>query len=218
MKVVADGWGEESPSFPVQTATSCSGWWAANSWPKSCEAVSHTQQWGYRRWASIWAAGMKGKKKTCYKSVCVCRGDRCVFLTPDVTEGVVRPAELQQAAVFVQFTDERQDAEKQPVCSFFLLLLLDLEDDILDGGTCANPQVGGGGSLCPPPHLGIGTRSRKRRIGLRLRSCRGSSLAPAGAAGRPDGRRSSPPPPPQTSRKSERRVSGGWPGSRGFRF
>lgn len=65
--------------------------------------------------------------------VCVCREVCvCVFFTPDVTEGVARFAELQQAAVCVQFTDERQDTEKQPVCSLFLLLLLDLEDDIID--------------------------------------------------------------------------------------
>lgn len=53
IKSVAANSDEASPS-PLQTATSCSARWAANSWPKSCEAVSHTQQWGYRRWASMW--------------------------------------------------------------------------------------------------------------------------------------------------------------------
>lgn len=67
-----------------------------------------------------------GKVLQMHVCVCLQRGDRCVFFTPDVTEGVMRFAELQQAAVFVQFTDECQDTEKQPVCSFFLLLLLNL--------------------------------------------------------------------------------------------
>lgn len=67
---------------------------------------------------------------TCVR-VCVCRGDGC-FVTPDVAEGVVRFAELQQAAVFVQFTDEREQTEEQPVGSLFVLLLLDLQDIITD--------------------------------------------------------------------------------------
>lgn len=43
----------------------------------------------------------------------------------------MRFAELQQAAVFVQFTDERQKTEEQPVGSFFILLLLDLQDIVI---------------------------------------------------------------------------------------
>lgn len=58
------------------------------------------------------------------------RGDICL-LTPDVAEGVVRFAELQQAAVFVQFTDEREKTKEQPVGSFFILLLLDLQDIVI---------------------------------------------------------------------------------------
>lgn len=47
--------------------------------------------------------------------------------TPDLTECVLRLAELQQAAVFAQFGDERQKTEQQPVGSLFLLLLFDLK-------------------------------------------------------------------------------------------
>lgn len=76
----------------------------------------------------------------------VCTGDRC-FLTPDVVEGVVRLAELQQTAVFVQFTDERQKTEEQPVGSFFILLLLDLQDKVIvdelrHTGTRSQPKMG----------------------------------------------------------------------------
>lgn len=46
MKAVAEAGGGAPVASPLQTATSSSGLWAANSWPKSCEAVSHTQQWG----------------------------------------------------------------------------------------------------------------------------------------------------------------------------
>lgn len=88
--------------------------------------------------------GMKKNMLETCVCVCVQRGDGRGFLTPDVTEGVVRPAELQQAAVCVQFTDERQHTEKQPVCSFFLLLLLDLEDHILNEFSACAPSS-------PPP-------------------------------------------------------------------
>lgn len=51
-----------------------------------------------------------------------------LFFTPDATECVARLAELQQAAVFAQFGDERQIIEQQPVCFFLILLLLDLKE------------------------------------------------------------------------------------------
>jgi len=50
------------------------------------------------------------------------------FFTPDTTQGVVRLAALQQAAVFAQFGEESQKTEQQPVCSSLVLLLLDLKD------------------------------------------------------------------------------------------
>ena len=52
----------------------------------------------------------------------------CQSFTPDAAACVVRLAELQQAAVFAQFGDECQITEQQPVCSFLILLLIDLRE------------------------------------------------------------------------------------------
>ena len=49
-------------------------------------------------------------------------------LTQDATECVMRLAEPQQAAVLVEFGDESQITEQQPVCSFLILLLFNLAD------------------------------------------------------------------------------------------
>ena len=53
----------------------------------------------------------------------------------------MRLAELQQAAVFAQFGDERQEAEQQPVGSSLLLLLLDLKKAHERVETLPLPQV-----------------------------------------------------------------------------
>lgn len=52
----------------------------------------------------------------------------CWAFTPDMTECVVRLAELQQAAVLAEFGDKSQITEQQPICSLLILLLFNLTE------------------------------------------------------------------------------------------
>lgn len=115
------------------------------------------------------------------------------MLTPHVKERVVRLAKVQQTAMFVQLRDEGKITKQKAVSSFFLLLLLNLEE--------TNRTVTFFHRFMS--QLCFYDYSHPQRH-------RGGSLSPAKAAGRPFDGQISPLPPPQTDHKPELRGAAGW--------
>lgn len=108
----------------------------------------------------------------------------------------MRLSELQHAAVFAELGDEGEEGEEQPVSSFLLLLLGDLQDKKIHHRQCRGSR-----------------RQRTMKstmMDVRLHSCPGVSLSPGGAAGLRGGGRSSPALPPRTGRRPERQAAAGW--------
>ena len=206
MKAVAADWGEASPPSPLQTATSCSAWWAANSWPKSCEAVSHTQQWGYRRWVSMWPAGAHVRRKVSVWGMCVCV---CVF-------------HRQRGGVIGLLPQIRQSVSWGLLSSSRLQCLLSLAMSVRK----LNSSLSAPFSSCSSSiwntrrsyhaffssGFKVVVANGCKCVASRLRSCRGLSPSPAEAAGRPRDGQTSLPPPPQRDHRSEPRDAAGWPG------